>query len=71
MIVAGSTGSVPAVAELIATVAGLPAGEVVLPGLDRTLGEVRKAAQALRRLADTLDEEPNSLLFGRSEERSE
>ena len=35
VIVAGSTGSVPAVAELIAAAAGLPAGEVVLPGLDR------------------------------------
>ena len=35
VIVAGSTGSIPAAAGLIATVAGLPAGEVVLPGLDR------------------------------------
>ena len=39
--------------------------------LDRTLGEVRKAAQALRRLASTLDEQPNSLLFGRSEKASQ
>jgi ATP-dependent helicase/nuclease subunit B len=35
VIVAGSTGSIPATAELIATVAGLPRGRIVLPGLDR------------------------------------
>lgn len=35
VIVAGSTGSIPATAELIATVATLPQGRVVLPGLDR------------------------------------
>ena len=34
VIVAGSTGSVPAAAELIATIARLPRGMVVLPGLD-------------------------------------
>ncbi len=34
VIVAGSTGSVPATAELIATVASLPQGAIVLPGLD-------------------------------------
>ncbi|WP_336489346.1 double-strand break repair protein AddB [Methylobacterium nigriterrae] len=34
VIVAGSTGSVPATARLIAAVAGLPRGAVVLPGLD-------------------------------------
>ncbi|GJE57272.1 double-strand break repair protein AddB [Methylobacterium thuringiense] len=37
VIVAGSTGSVPATAKLIAAVAGLPRGAVVLPGLDQTL----------------------------------
>lgn len=37
VIVAGSTGSVPATARLIAAVAGLPRGAVVLPGLDRDL----------------------------------
>ncbi|MCC6775059.1 MAG: double-strand break repair protein AddB [Hyphomicrobiales bacterium] len=37
VIVAGSTGSMPATAELIATVAGLPHGAVVLPGLDTDL----------------------------------
>lgn len=37
VIAAGSTGSLPATADLIATVAGLPTGHVVLPGLDRAL----------------------------------
>ncbi len=35
VIAAGLTGGVPAVADLMAVVAGLPAGTVVLPGLDR------------------------------------
>jgi ATP-dependent helicase/nuclease subunit B len=35
IIVAGSTGSVPATAELIAAVAALKQGVIVLPGLDR------------------------------------
>lgn len=39
VIVAGSTGSIPAAADLIATVARMPNGVVVLPGLDRTLTE--------------------------------
>ena len=37
VIVAGSTGSIPATARLIRTIAGLPAGAVVLPGLDLQL----------------------------------
>jgi ATP-dependent helicase/nuclease subunit B len=37
VIAAGSTGSMPATAELIATIAKLPHGAVVLPGLDTTL----------------------------------
>jgi ATP-dependent helicase/nuclease subunit B len=37
VIVAGSTGSMPATAELIATIAKLPHGAVVLPGLDLQL----------------------------------
>ena len=39
MIVAGSTGSIPSTAELIATIARLPHGAVVLPGLDTDLDE--------------------------------
>ena len=35
VILAGSTGSVPATRNLMAAVAGLPGGAVVLPGLDR------------------------------------
>ena len=37
VITAGSTGSIPATADLLAVVARLPAGAVVLPGLDRGL----------------------------------
>jgi ATP-dependent helicase/nuclease subunit B len=37
VIAAGSTGSMPATADLIATIAKLPHGAVVLPGLDTTL----------------------------------
>ncbi|HEX8417367.1 MAG TPA: double-strand break repair protein AddB [Methylobacterium sp.] len=39
IVVAGSTGSVPATARLIAAVAGLPRGAVVLPGLDLDLDD--------------------------------
>ena len=39
VIVAGSTGSIPATAELIAAIARLPHGAVVLPGLDTDLDE--------------------------------
>jgi ATP-dependent helicase/nuclease subunit B len=37
VIAAGSTGSIPATAELISVIASLPNGAVVLPGLDRDL----------------------------------
>ena len=39
VIAAGSTGSIPATADLIATIAHLPHGAVVLPGLDTDLDE--------------------------------
>lgn len=39
VIAAGSTGSQPVMAELLATIAALPQGHVVLPGLDRHLEE--------------------------------
>lgn len=64
MIVAGSTGSVPATAHLIAAVARLPHGAVVLPGLDLGLDEPswRAVAEArhghpqatLQRLLETI-----------------
>lgn len=37
VIAAGSTGSIPATAELLSTVARLPKGAVILPGLDQAL----------------------------------
>ena len=39
VIAAGSTGSIPATAELLAAISRLPGGAIVLPGLDRTLDE--------------------------------
>ncbi|MEX2129278.1 MAG: double-strand break repair protein AddB [Xanthobacteraceae bacterium] len=39
VVAAGSTGTIPAVAELIATIARCPGGAVVLPGLDQTLDD--------------------------------
>jgi ATP-dependent helicase/nuclease subunit B len=61
LIAAGSTGSVPATAALLAAIANAPRGLVVLPGLDRDLAdsawaEVRDTdghpQAALRRLLD-------------------
>lgn len=39
VIAAGSTGSIPATANLLKAIAGLPNGAVVLPGLDKDLDE--------------------------------
>ncbi len=39
VIVAGSTGSVPAAADLIAAIASLPNGVVILPGLDQEMSD--------------------------------
>jgi len=44
VIAAGSTGSIPATAELLGVVARLPLGAVVLPGLDRAMDEESWAA---------------------------
>ncbi len=44
VIAAGSTGSIPATRELLATIAQLPQGAVVLPGLDRHLADTQWAA---------------------------
>lgn len=62
VLAAGLTGSVPAAADLLAVVAGLPEGQVVLPGLDRSLdpeswealGETHPQ-YTLKRLLDRLD----------------
>ncbi|MCC7425425.1 MAG: double-strand break repair protein AddB [Alphaproteobacteria bacterium] len=57
VIAAGSTGTVPATAELLRVIARLPRGAVILPGLDRAMPEPIWAAMddahpqaALRRL---------------------
>lgn len=44
VIAAGSTGSVPATADLLAVVAALPQGRVVLPGFDRSLDAAARDA---------------------------
>jgi len=44
VIVAGSTGSVPATAALMRTIMGLPRGAIVLPGLDQHLDATSWAA---------------------------
>jgi len=54
VIAAGSTGSLPATAELLKTIARLPRGALVLPGLDTSLDE--ESWQAIGRQA-----EPRSL----------
>ncbi len=43
VIAAGSTGSIPATAELLKAILALPRGAVVLPGLDNTLASERFA----------------------------
>ncbi|MFQ5564225.1 MAG: double-strand break repair protein AddB [Parvularculaceae bacterium] len=47
IVVAGTTGSAPAVARLMRAAASLPRGCVVLPGLDRTLAEDARAWEAV------------------------
>lgn len=47
VIAAGSTGSIPATARLLAAIAGLPRGAVVLPGLDMDMGADTLAALRL------------------------
>lgn len=56
VIAAGSTGSIPATAELLSTIARLPNGAVVLPGLDLTLND--RAWQVLGGVA------PHASVFG-------
>ena len=52
VIAAGSTGSMPATAELIATIAKLPHGAVVLPGLDTDLDDAIVGADRRARRTD-------------------
>ncbi len=61
VIAAGSTGSIPATAALLGVVAGLPRGEVILPGLDLALDEASwealeptHAQYGMARLLDSL-----------------
>jgi ATP-dependent helicase/nuclease subunit B len=72
VIAAGSTGSVPASADLIALVAGLPQGMVVLPGLDRDadaaawkeIAEDQSHPQfGLKQLLNRLETEPKDVLL--------
>src|SRR5690606_6814464 len=44
VVAAGSTGSIPATADLLGVIAGLPTGAVVLPGLDTAMDEPTFAA---------------------------
>jgi ATP-dependent helicase/nuclease subunit B len=55
VIAAGSTGSMPATAKLLATIATLPHGAVVLPGLDTDLDDESWTAIAGSRDADRAD----------------
>lgn len=68
VIAAGITGSVPAAADLLATVARLPRGRIVLPGLDRHMDEASWAALdethpqfSLKRLLDRLGIAPGAV----------
>ncbi len=61
VIAAGSTGSIPATAELLAVIARLPRGRVILPGLDQAMSEAAWLAigpthpqYAMARLLDRL-----------------
>ena len=44
VVAAGSTGSIPATADLLETVIGLPQGRIVLPGLDSGMDEATQRA---------------------------
>jgi ATP-dependent helicase/nuclease subunit B len=58
VIAAGSTGSIPATAELIAAIARLPHGAVVLPGLDTDLDDGAWSLIAGTRDGDGRDTDP-------------
>jgi len=58
VIAAGSTGSMPATARLLATIAGLPHGALVLPGLDTDLDDASWALIGGTANGKTHDEAP-------------
>lgn len=62
VIAAGSTGSIPAVAELLAVIVALPQGAVVLPGLDTLLDETGWVA--IGGLADPARSAPGHPQYG-------
>ncbi|GJL85629.1 MAG: double-strand break repair protein AddB [Micavibrio sp.] len=68
VIAAGSTGSIPATAALLSTIAGLPQGRVVLPGLDQMIDEESwqvldesHPQHGLKHLLDTMNLERESV----------
>ncbi len=68
VIAAGSTGSIPATADLLGVIAALPRGRVVLPGLDQALsGDAWKALKpshpqyGMGRLLDRLGVQPGDV----------
>jgi ATP-dependent helicase/nuclease subunit B len=68
VIAAGSTGSLPATARLLATVARLPKGRLVLPGLDRRLSRAEQDCidhnhpqHAMFRLLQSLELSPETV----------
>ena len=63
VIAAGSTGSIPATAELLSAIARLPRGAVVLPGLDREIDE-RVLVGAVGRRAQAAGARPSAIRPG-------
>ena len=68
VVAAGSTGSIPATARLLAVVARLPQGRLVLPGLDQSMDAASRAALdpthpqfGLAQLLDRLDVAPEAV----------
>ncbi|KQV35856.1 MULTISPECIES: double-strand break repair protein AddB [unclassified Rhizobium] len=60
IIIAGSTGSIPATAALIAAVQKLPNGTIVLPGLDQTMSEAEWNQIVPEAIGDTGRPDPSS-----------
>jgi ATP-dependent helicase/nuclease subunit B len=65
VIAAGSTGSIPATAQLLKSIKSLPHGLVILPGFDPSLKDVPPAAHpqhTMHQLLKTLEIEPEDVL---------